>query len=268
MAVTKNHAERHAAPIEPDPKSKKFYQTAMQALDRAGVPYLVGGGYAMAYYTGIARNTKDLDLFVRPSDRDRLLTTLTALGYKTEFFYPFWIAKVLDGESFIDVLYNSGNGICVIDDEWFEHAVPHKVLDLYIRLVPAEEQLWSKAFVQDRDRFDGGDVHHLILNLGPRLNWHRLVRRFEKHERVLLSHLLLFGYVYPSEKDLIPAWVLDQLEEAIQNELPVKTRICRGTLLAQRTYWIDTHEWGFADVRVKPIGPLTREEGEQLPPPL
>src|SRR3982751_2404295 len=105
MAIARHHPERHAAPIEPDLKSANFYRSAMQALDRAGVPYLVGGGYAVAYYTGIARNTKDLDLFVRPADRDRLHTTLTAMGYKTEFFYPFWIAKVLEGESFIDILY-------------------------------------------------------------------------------------------------------------------------------------------------------------------
>ena len=72
----------------------------------------------MAYYTGIARNTKDLDLFIRPQDRDRTLTTLTAAGYRTEFFYPFWIAKALCGEAFIDLLYNSGNGLCPVDDDW------------------------------------------------------------------------------------------------------------------------------------------------------
>ncbi|HTL30130.1 MAG TPA: hypothetical protein VL282_12950 [Tepidisphaeraceae bacterium] len=262
------HPVRTAAPIEPDAKSKRFYCDAMQALDRAGVPYLVGGGFAMAHYTGIARNTKDLDLFVRPSDRDRLLTTLTALGYKTEFFYPFWIAKVLDGDAFIDVLYNSGNGVCLVDDEWFEYALPHRVLDYETRLVPVEEQLWSKAFVQDRDRFDGADVHHLILNLGHKLDWHRLLRRFEQHERVLLPHLLTFGYVYPSEQDQVPAWVMDHLETAIRNEPKDPAKICRGTQIAQRSYWVDTHEWGYHDARVKPYGPLTPEEGEQLPPPM
>jgi len=29
-------------------------------------------------------------------------------GYRTEYFYRFWIAKALCGESFIDILYNSG----------------------------------------------------------------------------------------------------------------------------------------------------------------
>src|SRR5882672_10876053 len=109
-----------AEPLSPDPAARRFYVDAMRALDRAMIPYVVGGGYAMAYYTGIARNTKDLDLFIRPSDRDRTLTTLTAAGYRTEFFYPFWIAKAFCGDAFIDLLYSSGNGVCVVDDEWLE----------------------------------------------------------------------------------------------------------------------------------------------------
>ena len=39
-----------------------------QRPGRAGggeVPFLVGGAYAFAHYTGIVRHTKDLDLFVR-----------------------------------------------------------------------------------------------------------------------------------------------------------------------------------------------------------
>src|SRR5947208_2050291 len=106
-----------ARPNEPDVRTQEFYVNALRALDDAGVPYVVGGGYCMAHYTGIARNTKDLDLFVRPGDRDRTLTTLTAAGHRTEFFYPFWIAKALEGDSFIDILYNSGNGLCPVDHD-------------------------------------------------------------------------------------------------------------------------------------------------------
>src|SRR3954464_14418549 len=82
----------HAAssPIAPDVQTQQFYIDALVALHRGGVPYVVGGGYAMAHYTGIRRGTKDLDIFVKASDKDRCLTTLTAAGYQTEFFYPFW----------------------------------------------------------------------------------------------------------------------------------------------------------------------------------
>ena len=50
-----------AAPTEPDPPTRQFYINVMTRLDEAKLPYVVGGGYAMAYYTGIARNTKDLE---------------------------------------------------------------------------------------------------------------------------------------------------------------------------------------------------------------
>src|SRR5437764_3044972 len=183
----------------------------MRILDEANVPYVVGRGYAMAFYTGIARNTKDLDLFVRPADRDRTLTTLTAAGYRTEFFYPFWISKALHGEAFIDILYNSGNGLCPVDEDWFCYSRAIDVHGYRTRLVPAEEQLWSKAFVQDRDRFDGADVIHLLVCQGKDFDWDRLLRRFEGHERVLLAHILLAGYAYPSERDCVPQNVIQRL---------------------------------------------------------
>ena len=254
-----------ASPTEPDRDTRRFYVDAMRKLDEANIPYVVGGGYAVVHYTGIARNTKDLDLFVRPADRDRTLTTLTAAGYRTEFFYPFWIAKALCGESFIDILYNSGNGLNPVDNEWLANALPMEVLGYPTRLIPAEEQLWSKAFVQDRDRFDGSDVLHLFLCQGPKLDWRRLLRRFAGHERVLLAHLILFGYVYPSQQDCIPAWVLKRVQETVANEKPPPGKVCRGPFIAQKSYTTDIREWGMIDARLKPLGPLTPDEVAQLP---
>src|SRR2546423_8251572 len=177
-----------AAPVPPDPATAAFYVRCMGVLDDAAIPYVVGGGYAMAYYTGIRRNTKDLDLFVKPSDHRAVLDAISAAGYRTEYFYPFWIAKALHKvspggpEAFIDLIYNSGNGLWPVDDGWFVHSTPIDVLGYRTRLVPAEEQLWSKAFVQDRDRFDGADVAYLILTRGSKFDWPRLVRRVEGAE--------------------------------------------------------------------------------------
>ena len=252
------------APVAPDQETREFYVDALRTLDEASIRYAVGGGYAMAYYTGIARNTKDLDIFVCESDHRRVLDLLADRGYRTEYFYPFWIAKALHGESFIDILYNSGNGICVVDEEWFNgeeveiHGYP-------TRLIPPEEQLWSKAFVQDRERFDGADVAHLILGRGRQFDWQRLLRRFEGHERVLLAHLVLFGYIYPSERDCVPDHVMHRLSTIMANERPTEERLCRGTNIAQKSYLNDIHDFGFVDARLRPFGPLTREELSQLP---
>ena len=40
-----------------------------------------------------------------------------------------------------------------------------------VLVAPAEESLWCKAFVMERERFDGADVAHIILAYGDRLDW-------------------------------------------------------------------------------------------------
>lgn len=261
------HVPQPTAPNEPDAQTKEFYVNVMRILDDARLPYVVGGGYAMAYYTGIRRNTKDLDLFVKPEDKDRCLTTCMAAGYRSEFFFPFWIAKAINpaNEAFVDILYNSGNGLCRVDDEWMSHSVEHEVLGYRTRLVPAEEQLWSKAFVQDRDRFDGADVAHLIYARSHQFDWARLLRRFAGHEGVLLAHLVLFRYVYPTERRRVPDWVYDRLIEATRDEPIPAERICRGTFIAQKPFLPDVQQYGLVDARLQPYGPLEPHERDQLP---
>ena len=44
-------------------QSDKFYREAIEVLQKASIPFLMGGAYAFGVYTGIHRNTKDFDLF-------------------------------------------------------------------------------------------------------------------------------------------------------------------------------------------------------------
>jgi aminoglycoside-2''-adenylyltransferase len=245
-----------AAPEEPDATTRDFYLRALALLDQANVPYLVGGGYAMAQYTGIVRHTKDLDLFCRPRHRDRLLEVLADGGYKTDLCWPHFLAKVLHADAFIDVIYRSGNGLCEVDDAWFQHAAHGEVLGYPVMLCPIEETLWSKSFVMERDRFDGADVNHLLLHHGDHLDWPRLLRRFGGAERVLLAHLILYGFVYPGEQGRVPEHVLDDLAARVRDERVTDPRLCRGTLLSKFMYLSDV-ERGYQDVRLPPRGTMT-----------
>src|SRR5438552_11145827 len=82
-----------------------FYRQALVTLTEAGLPFLVGGAFALRYYAGIVRHTKDLDLFVRPKDYPRILEKLAGQGYRTELTDPKWLAKVFSDKEFIDVIF-------------------------------------------------------------------------------------------------------------------------------------------------------------------
>jgi hypothetical protein len=243
----------------------RFYAHAMELLELAQVPYLVGGGYAMAHYTAIVRETKDLDLCLRPRHRDAALKALSDAGYRTEIVWPHFLGKALSGDAFVDIIYNSGNGLCPVDDQWFTHAHHGAILHRQVPICPVEEMIWPKAFVQDRDRYDGADVAHLILKCGRHIDWTRLIARFASHEHVLLAQALLFRYSYPSERDCVPDWALEQLLARARCDPPANQKICRGTNLAIRQYLTDVRQWGFADARLQPLGPLTPAEIDSLP---
>ena len=133
------------APVELSPGTRNFYVRTLTGSTRTGVPFLVGGAFALAKHAGIERHTKDLDIFVYRDDRDRILQTLAAAGYRTEVPFPHWLAKARGEDGFIDVIYSSGNGVAEVDEEWFSHASDAEILGVPVKLCPAEEMIWSKA---------------------------------------------------------------------------------------------------------------------------
>jgi hypothetical protein len=246
-----------------DTPSRAFYRQAMEVLRRGDVPFLVGGAFAFVHQAGIDRSTKDLDLFVRPADVHRLLEVCAAAGYESELVFSHWLAKIRSGDSFIDVIFSSGNGVAVVDDHWFEHATEQNVLGLTVLVAPAEETVWSKAFVMERERFDGADVVHIILAYGDRLDWRRLVDRFGLHWRVLLAHLILFGFIFPSARSRVPGWVMRELLSRLEPEVDAPDAaepVCYGTLLSWSQYLGDVFGGSFRDARIRPHGSLTAEE--------
>jgi hypothetical protein len=231
-----------------------FYRRAVDALLAARAPFLVGGSYAFERYTGIARHSKDFDIFAREHDVDGILTILEAMGCRVERTFPHWLAKAYGGEDYVDVIYGGGSGIATVDDGWFEHAVEGEVLGARVKLIPAEEMIWSKAFVMERERYDGADIVHVLLRRGRELDWDRLLRRFDPDWRVLLSHLVMFGYVHPSERDAVPRRVVEELAARLRREAETPAppeKVCRGPVVSRLQYLTDVLDWGFTDVRLQ-----------------
>ena len=200
---------------------------------------------------------------VRRCDRDVILRALDSAGYRTEVSFPHWLAKAFGDDGFVDVIFSSGNGVTEVDDEWFTHASQGEIFGVPVNICPAEEMIWAKGYVQERERFDGADIAHLIRCRGECMDWGRLLRRFGEHWRVLFSHLITFGFVYPAERAKIPAWVLMELSERLGREIERPTpegQICFGTLLSREQYLTDIGKWGYHDARLEPEGRLSPEE--------
>jgi hypothetical protein len=161
------------------------------------------------------------------------------------------LAKAYDGDNLIDIIYRAGNGLCEVDDSWFASALNQEVLGIPTQVCAVEEMIWMKAYTLERERYDGADIAHLLDRFGP--DW-----------RVLLSHLVLFGFIYPSEKTNVPPVVLQELIERLRSEgmTAATERVCCGTLLARAQYLPDIRERGFRDARLDARCKVTAAERE------
>ncbi|MFT3913642.1 MAG: nucleotidyltransferase [Anaeromyxobacteraceae bacterium] len=239
-----------AATAERDPGELDARADALRALAAARVPHLVGGAYAFFAYTGIYRDTKDLDVFIRFADLEDAFRALEAEGFRTELTDPGWIAKAFRGEWFVDLIFSSGNGVAVVDEAWFTNARPTEVMGVQARITPPEEMIWSKSFVLERERYDGADVNHLLHACARDLDWDRLLARFDRYPEVLLSHLLMFSFVYPGHRDEVPNRVMELLWERTRQGHPLPPgRVCRGPLVSRHAYGHDLAEHGLLDGR-------------------
>ena len=250
-----------------DAKACAFYRDVLDRMRAAGLRFLVGGAYALQHYTGVCRHTKDVDVFVHPAERDRALAVLGDAGYETELTSPVWIAKARCGDDFVDLIFSSGNAMAEVDDAWFAHGEDGVILGVPVRLCAPEEMIWSKAYIMERERFDGADIAHMLRDRVRRVDWIRLVARFGSHWLVLLSHLVLFGFIYPGERDVIPAWVMRELVRRLDAELDAPLageRACQGTLLSRYQYRIDLDDWAYRDGRVQPNGRMTPQEAHAM----
>jgi hypothetical protein len=240
-----------------------FYKHLLQTLQAHRLPFMIGGAFAFAHYTGIRRPTKDLDIFIHAGDWERTARLAQDAGYRTELPHPHWLGKVHDHAGFVDVIFNSGNGLSPVDELWFQHALDAHAFGLPVKLAPVEESIWTKAFIMERERFDGADIAHLLHACASRIDWHRLLQRFGAHWRVLLVHLVMFGFIYPGERSLVPPWLMDDLMQRLRHECTQpapRTQLCAGTLLSREQYLPDIVNHGYGDPRLPPHGALTPDD--------
>ena len=232
---------------------RRIFRRALGALNEARVPYVVGGAFALHWYSGFWRVVKDMDLYLLPDNTNWAMDVLDKAGFSTRVKHEQWLAEALMNHEKVDLIFGMGNWLSYVDRNYLDRSRQGMVLGIPARIVPVEELIYSKAFVASRERYDAADLFHLLVATASELDWTHLMELFGDSWEVLLSHLVMFRYVYPSHRELIPPWVLDNLLARLQRTRLQPWRddkLCRGFLLdGIGTYSLDVKEWGYRDAR-------------------
>lgn len=233
--------KKSSGPFE-DNEQNKFYKEVLQTLIKNKFPFMIGGGLSVKEQAVIDRPMKDLDVFVKAGDYPKILQVLKEEGFKIRIQDERWLAKALRNGKQVDFIFSSPNYMNPVDDSWFTNAKNAQMFGLKVKLLSPEEIIWCKAYVQERKWYDGADINHLILSQGKQLNWKHLLMRMENHWEILFGILLNFRFVYPSERGIVPKWLMEELINRLKNQLenPIpKDKVCRGPLLSRSQYQID-----------------------------
>jgi hypothetical protein len=243
-------------------RAEAFYAEVIRLMAESGIPFLLSGTYALSCYTGIVRPTKDVDVFARAGDALRMLSFFKERGFGVQVVDERWLYRVTRDDLFVDVITNMPTSQTHVTDDWFVDAPEAKLFDTCVHLVPPTQFVWSKIFVADRYRYDGADVAHMILKRSADIDWKQLISHLELYWEVLLMAVLNFRFVYPSERDLVPRWVMDELLGRLQAQLEMpqaEKRVCRGRIFSPRDYMIDINDWGFSEA----VGNLEEDYGSR-----
>jgi len=251
-------------PLYLAPAEARVFRQWLQIMRSTSVPYALGGAYAHYAYTGVWRDSKDLDLFIRPQDVRDVLDAFAAIGFDTEVRDPHWLAKVHSPPHLLDILFAVRHVTRLrIADDWLASSLTARFLGVGTRLLAPEETVATKAYIANRDRFDGADILHIIRALRGELDWQRLTDLLEGDEEILLWHLVLFALVYPMHRDWLPEALMERAFERVRSTPALLgARAFRGTVLDPESFRVDVAEWGYRDAGAHP--PILDRSGRPL----
>jgi hypothetical protein len=236
---------------DPDfsPDQIELFRAVLEHLNERHVPYVVAGAAALREHTGIARDTKDLDVFLPAENVGAALESLREEGFETEVKDEVWLAKAHRGEYFVDLITGMSNAVIVVDRSWIDRGIPCTLFGAPTKVLAPEELIASKLFVTRRERFDGADIVHVIFATKARLDWERILHLAGEHWEVLLWVLILFHYVYPAHSQVVPGRVWNDLLGRLGAQLdnPDPSARFRGSLIDPPMFNIDVEEWGLPD---------------------
>jgi hypothetical protein len=192
----------------------QVYEGVMDEACARGIPFALGGAFAVATYTGYWRNTKDLDLYVLPQYREQMIEVLSASGladyYEIKPYDRWWIYRGTREDTIVDVIWALANHRAQIDELWMS-GPSVEVRGRELKVLPAEALLWDKLYIMQRDRCDWPDVLNLLYSAGADLDWKYLLCRIGDDCSLVAGVLSVFRWISPGRAQALPPWIWERL---------------------------------------------------------
>lgn len=217
------------------------YEPVLIELDDREIPYSLGGAFALASYTLRWRNTKDLDIYIRPQDREIVISILQEKGFDDYYqVLPYvreWIYRSYKDDFIVDIIWSMANQRTDVDEGWFDSGerIPLRG-NIYCTISPGE-LIWAKVYVLQKERTDWPDVLNVIHAVGPEIDWERLLDRFGTDLPLLSSVLSIFEWLDPERAHDLPGWLWDRLH------LPEPENKSSLLLVEHRASLLDSRPW-------------------------
>ncbi len=153
---------------------KASLKAAAGALQKAEIPFMLGGGLAV-WARGGADTDHDLDLMIRPEDAARALEVLRETGMRTEHPPEHWLVKAYDGEVLIDLIFEPSG--LPIDDDVFARAEELDVYAMRVLVMPLEDVLVTKLLAMGEHQLDYDSVLEIARTTREQIDWHAVRER-------------------------------------------------------------------------------------------
>ena len=159
------------------------------ALKQGDVPFALCGGYA-AWVRGAPEPDHDADFLVPEAEAERAAKVLAEAGLDVQEPAEDWLTKVVQGNSFVDVLWRTC-GIPV-EQDLIDRAEDMPVLSVHMPVLEATDIVVTKLMALDEHYCDYGRLLPVARALREQVDWER-VRRDTARNDFAVVFLVLLG---------------------------------------------------------------------------
>ncbi|WP_448642409.1 hypothetical protein [Geodermatophilus sp. URMC 63] len=170
------------------------------ALKEGGVPFALCGGYA-AWVRGAPEPDHDADFLVPSAEAERAVKVLHDAGLQVEDPAEDWLTKVVQGSSFVDVLWRTCGH--PVESDLIERAEVKPVLSVHMPVLAATDILTTKLMALDEHYCDFSRLLPVARALREQVDWATVRREVTDNDFavVFLDLLGRLGVVEPPVSD-------------------------------------------------------------------